>query len=159
VKLTNHAGSELVLTVLDYEYPDNTTEIYGADWLFIRLAGQKNGERWERVHPSMLTWDIVQFIDWLDAVRLGLPTRLQQFEFSEPWLVFERRAGDQPVLRAYIEGKLRPHWMPYKGAYQEDYWIDFPLAELDLARAIASLREELAKFPCRARNPHRRSPR
>jgi hypothetical protein len=99
----------------------------------------------------MLTWEVEYLATWLDKVQHNDPLPRLRCDFTEPMLLVELvdMGSQNRLLRVYFEGFVRPPWQPAQGVGLEDLWLEFPLAELDLAAASQSLRSQLERFPVR----------
>lgn len=105
-----------------------------------------DGQEWTVARPCMTVQEGDFLVRWLEEVNAGRQPKHLYFDFLEPALVFE--LADIELVRVFIQDALRPPWQPARG-HTEDLWIDFPLDEIDLQAAIASLRAQLAQYPVR----------
>jgi hypothetical protein len=152
--LASSSGSSLRLTIVGYEFPQKQPEDkhdYDANWLVVKLDFVRDDNAWTAIDPCLTTWDVDELAVWFDRLRLRQPLVRPALSFAEPLLTLESVDAGSPseLLRVFIEGELRPSWQTEQGMYQEDLWIDFPLAEIDLQAATQSLRDQLAQFPVR----------
>lgn len=67
--------------------------------------------------------------------------------FLEPNLRF---VVQDDLLKVYFELEARPGWWPYDGAEMNDFWVEFPMSELDLQAAALAIQAGLQEFPQRA---------
>lgn len=128
------------LRIAGYEFPDNTTD--SVDWLVIEGFVRHPRGTWQFRHPSLLTSEAARLADWLEAVAAGTEPE-PWCAFIEPNLSFEV-AGEGParVLRVSFAAESRPLWVKTGSAQ-----VEFPVAELDLVSVVASLRQQLQRWP------------
>lgn len=93
----------------------------------------------------LLTYELRQLHSWLENLALR-PTSGSSISFLEPNLRF---VSEEDLLKVYFELEARPGWRPADGADMNDFWIEFPLSELDLQAAVLAIRTGLAEFPQR----------
>jgi hypothetical protein len=134
------------LRIVGYQFPDEATADYDSNWLLIEGAVQHPRGGWRFRDPSLLTYEVAKLADWLEAAAEGAEPE-PWCAFIEPNLSFEIIGeGVDRALRLSFAIEALPPWAK-RG---EDVYIDFPLSELDLAAAVASLRRQLLEFPQRA---------
>ncbi len=150
-------NSSFNLTILGYQYPDAAGEPYDANWLSIHVeAGGPEGE-WTGTDPCLLTYEATRLADWLEAVANGkeAPPALS---FLEPVLLFRLVDGAAgKTLRVHFGNLINPSWrrleQPQGGGQRvecPDLWLDFPVAEVDIASAARELRQQVKRYPNRA---------
>ncbi len=150
MRLETADGQSLELRILGYEFPELETEEDDSNWLIVegKIAHPRGG--WKFRDPCLLTYEASRLADWLDSLARGTPSS-EEVSFIEPNLSF--RSLESPAgarLRAYFELEARPSWAPSDVVEWEQCWIDFPVSELELRRAAASLRDQLKNYPQRA---------
>jgi hypothetical protein len=145
MKLSALNGHALELSVLGYQFPTGTTEWHDRNWLNVRTRVVHPRGHWLSTAPTLLTSEVAQLADWLDAVAKGDVTE-GDLPFTEPNLRFEV-TGD--VVRVYFELESRPSWAKVDGAPANDLWVEFPLAEINLGAAAEDLRGQLERYPVR----------
>lgn len=143
----------LKLEIVDYEFPEQETEEYDSNWLMIRLDVTHPNGNWSVTNPCLLTYEVIYLAEWLDGILDGKKDD-RGIRFIEPGLEFDLTGSNESVnkyLRVTFHMELRPPWAerPYDDGKP---WVEFPLAEIDLRKASAQLREQLKQFPKRARN-------
>lgn len=148
------------LTILGYQHPDAAGEPYDANWLSIQVEAAGVGPdskpgAWTGTDPCLLTYEVSRLADWLEAVAAGKETA-PAISFLEPVLLF--RLVDTPdgrALRAHFGNLIHPSWRVLSGeplGDNPDLWLDFPLAEIDLGAAGRELRQEVKRYPSRAKD-------
>src|SRR4051794_27104860 len=85
MELVGPDGS-LRLTVTGYQYP-GAAEWWDANWLQVRAAVRHPRGAWEATAPCVLTTDLPEIADWLEALAVGRPAA-PNLEFIEPNLRF-----------------------------------------------------------------------
>ncbi len=153
MRLTS-AASSFFLTILGYQHPDAAGEPYDANWLAIHVEAAGPEGAWTGTDPCLLTYEAARLADWLEDVAAGKePPRA--ISFLEPVLLF-RLVDDRQTLRVHFGNLINPSWRsitsrrPSAGTENPDLWLDFPLAETDLAAAAHELRQQLRRYPSRA---------
>lgn len=145
VLLEGTDGRRLELTLVGYEFPDLEDDEWDADWLVVRISAADDPDVWTAEDPCLLTWEVDELADWLDAVA-DAPGAVHDLEFIEPNLTFERIEVDGAGgVRAWFDDAFRPPEVPP----DEDVLIDFLLAPAALRAAAASLRAQRERFPPR----------
>ncbi|GAA5514834.1 hypothetical protein Dcar01_03595 [Deinococcus carri] len=160
------------LDLVGYQFPKSENE--ASDWLKIRLVLVHGGERWEKVDPALLTFEVQWLTEWLHQVaaqaevfRTWRSGRLtSRIFFTEPNLSLEALSGslggEALTLRVYLAAEFLPPFVKELDAMKLDNdpaeaWLDFPADAADLQQAAAALTEALTLFPVRAGLPHRSS--
>ena len=150
MRLTSDDGSLFEMSVGSYQFPDIQNEPYDSNWLLIRIHVVHPRGEWTTVDPCLLTDELEDLANWFGAIAEGKAADVEQ-NFTEPNLMFRlRETPEGRSLRVYFELESRPSWAESRVSPEEDLFLDFPLGELDLARAAEELRGELALYPERA---------
>lgn len=149
--LVGENGGRFELTILGYEFPRIARDAWDSNWLDIRIDVQTERGAWSATDPSLTTFEVASFADWLEAIADGR-RRESDVEFTEPNLSFGLHAesGDTVTLRVWFELESRPPWAPSKLAGERDVWLDVDVRRGDARRAAAELRAQLQEFPQRA---------
>lgn len=153
--LENSSGESLELRVLGYEYPDVKDDKWDSNWLNIEITVNHKNGTWVTTDPCLLTFEISKIADWFEQLYISTDQVKPKLEFVEPNLVFNLiTVGNKFVIRIYFELEVRPPWRPAKTMKKpmKDLWVDFPLDEIDLSKAMHSLRLQLDRFPERKAN-------
>ena len=151
MRLERADGCYFELEVVGYEFPASETEEYDSNWLMIRIDVKHPLGSWSATDPSLLTYEMGRLADWLDEIRSGSRSQPDEY-FTEPNLEFHVAAGDggEESLRVCFALECRPPWASRDLSEDEEHFLDFPLAGVDLAGASGSLREQLSTYPQRA---------
>jgi len=152
VKFTSSSGSGFKLEILGYQFPHLETEEYDSNWLIIKTNVTHPERSWTSRGPDLLTYEIAELADWLVGIAHGQAVN-PVLRFIEPNLEF-RLLDLEPtrqLLRIYFELESRPDWASQDKGIMEDLWVEFPIPELDLEEAVRSLRQQLSKYPQRAK--------
>lgn len=139
--LTADDGTGLSLSIVGYQFPKLDTEPYDSNWLMVSLAVKHPEGSWKETDPCLLTFEVEQLADWLEAVAQGRKVDATR-GFTEPNLSFK-----------LVEGPARwlvIHFADWPGS-ERGQDLTLPLDELDLQAAASSLRQQLAQFPQRAK--------
>jgi hypothetical protein len=149
MQLVGSDGS-LELTVVGYQFPHLAMEAWDSNWLNVRVRVQHPRGSWTAQDPCLLTHDVAELADWLEAAATG---REQDSElgFMEPNLAFQTGLDGRGsrFVRVYFDLELRPPWAPSDGVPVEEVFLDFPAEPAQLSAAARSLREQLARYPRR----------
>lgn len=138
------------LKIRDYQFPDIIGEQYDSNWLMVEIKVRHPLGEWSAVNPSLLTSEIADLIRWIEAINTGDYSKAHLW-FIEPCLEFHLvESGGTSYLRVVFSYEYRPPWGSKKFVEGEAHFLEFPLPDVDLKAAIASLHEELVKFPARA---------
>lgn len=153
MELKSENGMAFKLEIADYEFPEQETGEYDSNWLMIRIDVNHPNGNWSVTNPCLLVSEIKYLADWLDSILEGKEAK-QGIGFIEPSLEFDLTISNEPLnknLRVTFHMELRPPWVEQR--YDDGKaWVEFPLAEIDLGKASAQLREQLKMFPQRAKN-------
>lgn len=139
----------LELHILGYQFPGIETERYDSNWLVVegKVAHPRGG--WTFRDPCLLTYEVRRLADWLDSLARDEPSS-ECVVFVEPNLELHWIESDtEGCVRVTFDLKASPPWAARDGAEDEPCRIDFPVTEIELRRAAASLREQLEKYPQR----------
>ncbi len=159
MKLTSPDAS-FYLGILGYQYPDAAGEPYDANWLSIHVEASGPQGAWTGTDPCLLTYEAARLADWLEAVANGEETS-PAISFLEPVLLFRLIDGERTgmadhgkTLRIHFGNLINPSWRQLNKKQEPgsnpDLWLDFPLAETNLAAAASELHQQIKRFPNRA---------
>jgi hypothetical protein len=155
MELSARDGTRFVLNILRYQFPELATAEYDSNWLLIEIKVETPQGAWTATDPSLLTYEVRELAEWLEAVASGDLSELEM-RFLEPNLQFRiiSPPDGSPSLRVYFNAECRPPWTKNRSAGGDSWadfpWAGFPLAEVDLRRAALSLRTQLQPYPQRA---------
>lgn len=149
------AGTSFYLTILGYQHPDAAGEPYDANWLSIHVEAASPQGAWTGTDPCLLTYEAVRLADWLEAVGNGQPAA-RAISFLEPVLLFRLvKTARGETLRVHFGNLINPSWRALesrKAAASPDLYLDFPLDGTDVAAAGRELRQEVRRYPSRAKD-------
>lgn len=149
------AGTSFYLTILGYQHPDAAGEPYDANWLSIHVEAASPQGAWTGTDPCLLTYEAARLADWLEAVGTGKEAA-RAISFLEPVLLFRLLdAPDGKVLRVHFGNMINPSWRVFDQpapTANPDLWLDFPLEQVDLAAAGRELRQDVRRYPSRAKD-------
>ncbi len=148
--LLKNQNSHFEMTVIDYEFPEVHDDRYDSNWLIIEIRATLAKDSWSASYPCMLTGELADLADWLDAVADGKTTSAR-LDFIEPNLHFEVTESEPKKLCVYIDAELKPAEVPSNDSgIDEAIRIEFELIPAELKDAVVSLRAHLQAFPIRA---------
>lgn len=141
--------SSLDLSVIGYQFPNDTTDPYDSNWLKVSVRVRHPRGDWSRVDPCLLTDEAARLATWLEDVSARREVAAE-CDFLEPNLHFELLGGpdDVRVVRVHLRLELRPPWA-HGGDDAEDVYVDVPAHPDQLVEAAGSLRADLARYPRR----------
>ena len=150
------SDSSFYLTILGYQHPDAAGEPYDANWLSIHVEAAGPQGAWTGTDPCLLTYECVRLADWLEGLGSGKPVD-PAISFLEPVLLFRKvKTGRGEVLRVHFGNLINPSWRALerngRAVANPDIWLDFPLSETDVAAAGRELRQEVRRYPSRAKD-------
>ncbi len=138
-------GRRLELTLVAYEFPEIEDDRWDSNWLVVRISAADDTDSWTAEDPCLLTWEVDELADWLDAVAEP-PATVADLEFTEPNLMFERIEADGAAcVRVWFENAFCAPEIPP----DDDLLIDFAVAPAAFRAAAASLRAQRQRFPRR----------
>jgi hypothetical protein len=151
MKLKGSTGMAFELEIVGYQFPQMVTEEYDSNWLMIRIDVSHPKGDWTSTDPSLLTYEVAELADWLDAIHNGESVRAGM-GFIEPNLEFllVTTDGGSKALRICFRLESRPPWAKPTAVADCDACVEFALTEIDLVAASRQLREQLQQFPQRA---------
>ncbi|HNR13321.1 MAG TPA: hypothetical protein PKM59_08415 [Thermodesulfobacteriota bacterium] len=146
--LLKDTNAEFEMRIVGYQFPDLEDVQYDSDWLNISVRATLPQGSWTYTDPSLLTYEVAELADWLDAVADGTAVSTG-IGFIEPNLAFEMVEEEPRKLRVYFDAETRPPSAPYDPEGTEELWAEFTVSADDLRTAAASLRKDLEQFPVR----------
>lgn len=103
-------GQSFQLRVLGYQFPNETTDYWDANWLYVAVSVEHPRGGWSAIDPSLLTFEVARLADWFDSLAQGGPVDAEE-EFTEPNLAFRlSQGGSGQALCVYFELESRPAW-------------------------------------------------
>ncbi len=145
MKLTGKENS-LELSVVGYQFPDAVSEPYDSNWLLVQLSVSDHQGTWNVAEPCLLTYEVARLADWFDKIN-SRSFEKTECGFLEPLIAFQVVENEQKdLLRIRFMLEALPAW----ARDQDEYFIEFVLAEVDLQTASDDLRKQLERYPQRA---------
>jgi hypothetical protein len=147
--LESPEGRSFSLHVVGYEFPDEVlgpTEDNPADefergrFLVVTVSAKTPDGEWQATAAEMTTVELERLADWLETVSNGHPSGLGAY-FTERDLEFAV-SDDGSALQIHLFSDFLPPQLQ-----SHHYTIDFPIRDVNLEQAVASLRAQLAQFP------------
>ena len=150
--LSAPSGDHLGLRIEGYEFPGIWDDEFDSNWLIVTGNVRSAGRGWSFRDPCLLVDEAISLASWLTALadrRAGILT--QRLDFLEPELVFcfSGDPGDPDFrLRSELDYLALPRSWPESS---EAVILEFAPTEAELRLAAESLREDVERFPKRAR--------
>jgi hypothetical protein len=150
MRIERKDGSFFRLTVVGYQFPGVRDKEYDSNWLMIRIDVKHPRGSWSATDPALLTYELESLAEWLDKIKAGSRVELDQY-FMEPCLELHLTSSSSRAENLVIRfsHEFRPSWARSGPPQDEEPSLEFPLAEIDLARAARSIRQQLRVFPQR----------
>lgn len=134
------------LSIIGYQFPNARTELYDSNWLIIQLNISDSQGAWNVADPCLLTYEVNRLANWLDKIDSGNFGR-RDCDFTEPVISFHLTEHNQ---QKYVRIRFTIEALPAWAQNQDEYFIEFPLSEINLKQATNDLRKQLEKYPKRA---------
>ena len=148
--LTKADGTSFEMKLLGYQFPKIETADYDSNWLIIEINVNHRQKNWTAKDPCMLNYEVLRLANWLEEISTG--GKVNAPAFIEPSLTFSvfGLPSGRRVINIQIKYGLSPNWDPKSKKRDEDWQLDFPVDEINVGKAVASLRRQYEKFPQRA---------
>jgi hypothetical protein len=148
--LHGREGNEVELSIVGYQFPHEERDPWDSNWLLVSVRVLAPEGSWEVVDPCLTTWEANRLVAWLVHAAVSDP-----LPFSEPNVTVVARAAPSATvvdITACFALERRPPWArTIAGAYE--LCVDLEVDRADLARAAASLLEDVTRFPLRGADP------
>ena len=135
-------ASSLGLKISGYQFPKELHDPYDSNWLMIAGKVTLEGRYWSFLDPCLLTTEVSQLADWLEAVVSNDAVQ-NDCGFIEPNLHFIRT--NKNIIRINLSLEARPPWAD-KDDHETEYGFEMPITS-GLLTVAADLRGQLKKFP------------
>jgi hypothetical protein len=136
------------LKITDYQFPNQSvSDQYDRNWLMICIDVKSKLGHWRTSDPSLLTWEVLELINWLYDISNNIEVKWNPLEFIEPNLSFILIKGedDKRCLRIKFDLESRPE----SAKDDIDYFVDCQLTNEALRQMAQGLKIELKKYPQR----------
>jgi len=148
MRLKAESGDAFELLLLRYQFPDVHEDRWDSNWLVVSGKASLGGQSWHFSDPAATTFELAELADWLRDVAMRQHT-FDEFELTEPNLAFFVANEPVPALRVRFAHESAPPWVTDHAERMSGVFVDFPLADVDLAAAADELRNALNDFPTR----------
>jgi hypothetical protein len=153
--LRGREGNELEVGLVGYQFPDEERDPWDSNWLLVSVRVLAPEGSWDVVDPCLTTWEAKRLVSYLIHAA-GHDPAARPMTFTEPNLTVTARSRTSAPLRVHLRAcfalELRPPWA-HTVAGSDHLIVDLEVGRGDLARAAASLLEDLAEFPQRGADP------
>ncbi len=152
--LRGRQGTELGLTIVDYQFPDEARDPWDSNSLLVEVSLLAPEGSWHVVDPCLTTWEAAQIVRWLAAFgqRADL-VAARALAVNAPNVTLVGRARpaepDRVDIRAGFALERRPPWIRGSANLSVDLDVDRP----QLAHAARQLQGDLTRFPQRGDDP------
>ncbi|MGI9022721.1 MAG: WapI family immunity protein [Acidimicrobiales bacterium] len=151
MELRGSAGSELGLSIVGYQFPEETVDPWDSNALLVAVRVVSPHGRWEVVDPCLTTWEAAQLASWMTAVATA-PDRAAPSVVAPNLSVSAVLNGPRILLTACFELEERPPWL-VSVAGSDELCVELDVSSADLVVASGALRAGLAHFPQRGDDP------
>ena len=152
--LRGRHGTELGLTLVGYQFPDELVDPWESNTLLVEVRILAPQGSWDVVDPCLTTWETAHIIRWLAAFanRVDLVAN-RGLAVNAPNVTLAGQAihgePDRVAIRACFALELRPPWLGRTG----DLCVNLDVDRSQLAAAARQLQSDLARFPQRGDDP------
>jgi len=151
IQLRGHNSDSFELRIIGYHCAYECDDVRDANRLRVFTRATFDGQAWTTIHPALLTWEILELADWLDAISVAAPNKPElSFLFPNLWLEVQSWSEESVRFRVYFEREHRPRWLE-SSANPGEVWADLECSPEELNAWANDLREQLDKFPPRGR--------
>ncbi|MCB9450571.1 MAG: hypothetical protein H6672_03985 [Anaerolineaceae bacterium] len=146
------------IAVAGYEFPEEGTDIYDANWLLlrVRLKVVYGAWTWQVEDAGALTWELEDAVGWLRALAAGEQVEQEWCGFSEPDIRFEtirNNDGDPVGLTVQLMDEFQPPTKVLVPRENNIVTLRFHTPPDVLSSLANQLEKNLAKFPQRGERP------
>jgi hypothetical protein len=136
------------LKIIGYQFPNEVKDVDDMNWLFVEgHVGHPNGS-WTFRDPCLMTGEVLRLATWLEDTAADMVVDVEQ-NFIEPNLSFSlRHIEDGKHIRVCFDLESRPAWAGAES--RQNVWVEFPVNNVEVLAAAASLRQQLRRFPPRS---------
>lgn len=151
MQLRGKEGNELGLSLVGYQFSDETVDPWDSNALLVAVRVVSPHGTWEVVDPCLTTWEASRLASWLTVVALA-PERAEGSVDAPNVTMSARVKGTNITLVACFELEERPPWLVSVGG-SDELCVDLDVSSADLVVAAGALRADLVRFPQRGDDP------
>jgi hypothetical protein len=139
------------MRIIGYHCAFEGDDVREANRLHVFTRASFGGQAWTTIHPALLTWEVLELADWLDAIAVAPPDKPElNFLLPNLWLEVQSWSEESVRFRVYFEREHQPKWLESSGNLGE-VWAELECSPAELNTWANDLREQLDKFPPRGR--------
>lgn len=159
MELRGPSSDSFELRIIGYHSAQADENDSEANRLRVYTRAMIEGHAWTTIQPVLFTREILALADWLEAASQSAPQN-PEMKFQEPNLRMEvqRWNEERVALCIYFEREHRPAWLESNNTPGE-VWADLECSGGELKDWAGDLRQQLAKFPPRGKEPQRAASR
>ena len=153
MELRGPTSDSFELRIIGYHSAQADENDSEANRLRVYTRATLEGHAWTTIHPVLFTREIQALAGWLETMAVATPPN-PDMKFLEPNLRMEVQRWSEACvcLRIYFEREHRPAWLEPSDTPGE-VWADLECSGADLKEFARDLRQQLAKFPPRGKEP------
>ncbi len=152
MELRGREGNQLALSVVGYQFPDETVDPWESNALLVSVRVVSPQGTWEVVDPCLTTWEAAHLASWLTAFVVTGDRRPTSVSAPNVTVSARSATGSTIALVACFELEQRPPWLVSVGGDGE-LCVELEVSTGDVVVAAAALRADLARFPQRGDDP------
>lgn len=142
------------LAITGYQIPEVGDEPFDVNWLVVWMEIDSGQEKLTLKDSCLTTFEVEKLANWLEQAQTGSEEEAA-CTFQQPVLAFRLMRSPESSANSKVDsGTLRVYvslpWDNSASAGNQNKRLEFPLSEVDLQEAAASLREQLKQYPPRA---------
>ncbi len=131
-------------SIASYQFPDieDSADKYDKNWLNVRVdIKDRSGAEFSAEDPSILTWELMELLNWFETISEGKKPEYSILGFIEPTIYFEllhKNADNEVKIRIHLCCELKPEQL--KPNNDDEFIIDVNLSPKEIEDAIVDLK-------------------
>lgn len=89
VVFCNEQNQNIVLSTVNYQFPDSNDKEYDGNWLQIKIEVSDTNHKWENTDPFLLSYDWLEISNWFNDLSQFHQSRRKDLVFIEPNIEFQ----------------------------------------------------------------------
>ncbi len=140
-------------SIVNYQFPniEDYADKYDKNWLNVRVdIKDKSGAEFSAEDPSILTWELMELLNWFKTISEGKKPEYSILGFIEPTIYFElldKNADNEVKIRIHLCCELKPEQL--KPNHDDEFVIDVNLSPKKIKDTIAGLKRIIKLYPQR----------
>ena len=143
--ISGQNNQSVELKVAGYQFPDEKSDEWDANWLRIYLNVKADIGHWQTIDPSLTTWEFQSLVDWFRNLIEDVQIDSLRISFTEPNLAFKLLSSTESTRKVRIEFDLESR--PQSVSREDECFVDLVLEHQEVLKVSEDLAAELQKFP------------